>query len=125
MHFPYVCMGLGLSAMLILFLLLIRRWWFMQHSEKVLGQVVDMVYQENYFPVVSFVTKQGRQMRVQYHVGTNPPIIRVGSQIAVYYNANQPEQILLPLDLVTGSLYFIVFLITLALSLLGLILLIL
>lgn len=118
-YVPYVFMLIGSIMMLTLFFLLIRRWRFQKKGEKVEGRVVDMIYRHYYYPVVEFVTKKGEQMRVEYHIGTNPPIARVGSTIKIYYHPQQPEKILLPLDIVTGSLYFIIFLISLACIVLG------
>lgn len=116
---PYFFIGIGSVIILVHLSMLMRRWIFQRRAKKTEGKIVDMIYRRYYYPVVTFVTDQGKELRIQYHIGTNPPIVRVGSQIKVYYLPQQPEKILLPLDIVTGSLYFIIFLISLACIVLG------
>jgi hypothetical protein len=50
----------------------------------------DRVVQEYYFPVVEFVSKDGRSHSVQMTAGSSTPSHEVGDEVTVLYNPDRP-----------------------------------
>lgn len=50
----------------------------------------DRVYQDYYFPVVEFVSADGRRHSVQMSEGSSSPLQEVGDEVTVLYNPERP-----------------------------------
>ena len=91
----FFIVGLGMLAGGVLWGLRTQR--FVSSAERADGIVTDLDLRSDsdgsaYYPVVSFTTKEGKEVTFTSSTGGNPPPKRRGDKVGVLYDATSPEE---------------------------------
>jgi hypothetical protein len=87
----------GLFVMIGVFLF-IRTRSFIGKAREVRGRVIEMVYSSGsedgggYSPIYQFKTFEGQDIEVQDGISSNPPQFKVGQEIQVLYDPDNPRK---------------------------------
>ena len=88
---------IGLGALVGGVLWGLRTQRFVSSAERAKGTVTDLDMRSDsdgtaYYPVVSYTTKEGREVTFTSATGGNPPPKRRGDEVEVLYEAANPEE---------------------------------
>lgn len=87
----------GSFLILVGVLELLKYRGFRDRAERVTGTVVDMRHGLTlkhgylYYPVIEFMTRSGRRIRTASRVGSKPAQAKVGEQVTIAYDPQNPE----------------------------------
>ena len=89
---------LGGLFVLIAVFLYIRTKNFLGKAQEVKGTVIQMVYSEDseggggYAPIYQFKTLEGQDIEIQDGLSSNPPRFKVGQEVKVLYDPENPRK---------------------------------
>jgi hypothetical protein len=121
---PLVFVGVGLTCGVVCVVAWVRMRAFMSRAQRVPGVVTELIrsYSSSsgsgsssrggytYRPVFQFRTYDGRDVRVESSVGSNPPSARPGQRVNVLYDPMRPERARLDTFVQRGGLLVLIML---------------
>jgi hypothetical protein len=92
-----ICAAIGSIAMLAALKMIVQNYVFIRTARKSSAKVINFANSSNsdghlmYLPVLEFKTPEGRIVRFNSTVASNPPAYRIGDQVKIYYPARNPQ----------------------------------
>ncbi len=101
--FPFIFGGIGIGLLIGAFVAYNYSRKFIAKAETAQGTITKLNYHKSsrksggvYYPTVQFTTQAGKTYSVASNSGSNPAAYNIGESVKVYYNPEDPKDILLP-----------------------------
>lgn len=108
-NFSNVFTGVGLAMIGITAWIFIDQYLFFTKSKEAVGKVIDFKVPKNKslpVPIFEYFTSDKVRHEYQHTEGTNPSSYRLGEQIKVYYNPENPTDISLGYNFIPLTILF-------------------
>lgn len=101
--FIYIFGGIGVALLVGAGIAYNHSRNFMAKAETVQGTITELNYHKSskksggvYYPTVQFTARDGQPYTVASNSGSNPAAYEIGESVQIYYNPEDPTDILLP-----------------------------